>query len=377
MAHYDTIGRMYRILVVGRGIIGLSIADELARRGHEVTIASKFRGGIASQVAAGILPAPPELDATDPLDNLRRASHLRFPDWIEKLEKDTHGVAEFRRCGGIYLSRGRGEAASLRATVRQMRDEKIDFEELSDEQVVEIEPVLSHLVDHSDLTCFRVPNEWTVKPRSLVGLIETSCRKQRVQFLDVESLAFEPSPSMVKCIINVGGVRQEIAYDFICIAAGTWSNELLNPLGVDLPLEPRKGQMLVWKANDRHFGHVLNEGLLYSVCRDDGTILVGATVEDVGFDIEETSNELQKLRSFAFSLLPHLSELPEVDSWIGLRPCSLDGRPFLGEAIERTYVASGHFRSGIHLAPITAEVISDLIDGKDSDLDLSVFRVGR
>ena len=158
------------------------------------------------------------------------------------------------------------------------------------------------------------------------------------------------------------------------MAAGAWTPELLAPLGLELPVEPRRGQIVRWQLPEPLFQRVINEGPRYLVSRPDGHLLAGSTVEDVGFQDNTTDEGVAELVHFAHSLVPQLQEVRPVDQWAGLRPASLDGKPYLGPVPghPRISVATGHFRSGIHLAPATARLLRQLICGQATDLDLSL-----
>jgi glycine oxidase len=150
-------------------------------------------------------------------------------------------------------------------------------------------------------------------------------------------------------------------------------------LGLNLPVEPRRGQIVCWQRAPALLQRVINEGPRYLVCRSDGRLLVGSTVEDVGFAGETTAEGVDELVKFARELLPALRGLEPVDSWAALRPASLDGKPYLGRVpgLPRVWIATGHFRSGIHLAPATARLMRQLICDEPTDLDLGWFSPSR
>jgi glycine oxidase len=161
----------------------------------------------------------------------------------------------------------------------------------------------------------------------------------------------------------------------IIVAAGAWSTELLKPLNINLDVEPWRGQIVMWNAGRRLVHHVINEGPRYLVARPDGRLLAGSTVEDVGFDYSTTPAGIGGLVEFGQTLVPALSECRIELTWSGLRPRSRDGLPLIGriESVRNLIVATGHFRSGIHLAPATAECVGELVCGESCRVDLTPF----
>lgn len=161
----------------------------------------------------------------------------------------------------------------------------------------------------------------------------------------------------------------------ICVATGPWSHETLSDLGVDVPVEPLRGQMLMWQFEQPILHRVINEGPRYLISRKDGRLLAGSTVEDVGFDDRTTADGIAELTEFATSLIPSMRGRNPTAVWAGLRPGSRDGFPYLGRLphLENVIVATGHFRSGIHLAPATARIIGQLVGNHTVDIDLNPF----
>jgi glycine oxidase len=175
------------------------------------------------------------------------------------------------------------------------------------------------------------------------------------------------------------GEMNSIDVDAVCIASGAWSGQLVKSLGLSLPMVPVRGQIVLFKLEEQLFEPTTYEGARYIVARADGHVVVGATVEEVGFDSSTTDSELQELRRFAASIYPALSDDAYVKGWAGLRPATYDGFPYIGRLpnLENAFVAAGHFRSGLHLSTGTAAVIGDLIVGKQPEVNLNPFDPGR
>jgi glycine oxidase len=163
-----------------------------------------------------------------------------------------------------------------------------------------------------------------------------------------------------------------------CIAGGAWSRSLLERLGCRPQIKPMRGQMALL-SGQRLLKRVINDGHRYLVPRSDGRVLVGSTVEDVGFDKRTTAEAIGDLLRFALQLAPSLSDHHVERTWAGLRPGSADGLPYLGRLPElaNAFVAAGHFRQGLHLSTGTAVVMSELIRGQTPQIDLTPFRADR
>jgi len=186
--------------------------------------------------------------------------------------------------------------------------------------------------------------------------------------------------------VSAGG--KQFTGDKFLFAAGPWTQELIQPLGLPLPMQPVRGQIALYKidpavASNAKIanGPIINEGSRYLVPRTDGHIIAGATIEEVGFDCQTTDSEIAGLRSWAESVTEQLNDSTFVKSWAGLRPGTYDGFPYLGQLgeFENALVATGHFKTGLQLSPATAVVLADLVEGKNPDVDLkplSPSRVG-
>jgi len=163
--------------------------------------------------------------------------------------------------------------------------------------------------------------------------------------------------------------------DAVLVAAGSWSGELAESLGFSIPVQPVKGQIVLLKSEPGRLKHIVKHDRAYFVPRADGRILVGASMEMVGFSEGNTPNEVNALLNGLSRLLPGLADAPIERQWMGFRPGSPDGLPFLGPVQTRPglWVASGHYRNGVALAPITAHIISRWMNNEVPELDMSCF----
>lgn len=358
-------------LVIGAGIIGLSIADALCRSGHRVRLIDRrTTPQIASWAAGGILPPPVTRADDDPLERLRGLSHELYEDWCRELQAATGVTVPFDRCGGIYLGRTSGERIALQAAVAQWAAEGVKVERWNVQQLRRNEPGVSEPAESTPI--YFLPDEIQVRPSRILRALHARLAQYGVMVESVQQAHWDfESPEGPTLQTSQG----KMTADHYCLATGAWAPELLQPLGLNLPIEPRRGQMVLWQLDRVPLRHILNEGPRYLIARDDGHLLAGSTVEDVGFDGRTTTAAIAELVQFARSLLPVLAQVEPRQSWAGLRPWSPDATPFLGAVPGHPNIslATGHFRSGIHLAPATARLIQQLICGEQPELDLAPF----
>jgi glycine oxidase len=363
-------------VIVGGGVVGLSLAVELHRHGRSVRVVSRHATrDIASWAAAGILPPPIARALHDPLEQLRDLSHRLYPRWCQQLTVESGIEVTYDRCGGVYLGRAPGERISLQAALRQWQQDGVRIETWTHEQLRTHEPNLAN-VPASTAICY-LPDEGLVRPPRILKALRAVLQRAGVPVHEqVEAIGW---PDMPQGAVGVQTTLGTLWARHVCITAGPWTRELLTLLGIDLPIEPRRGQIVLWRLPRPPVQRVINEGPRYLVPRHDGHLLVGSTVEDVGFENMTTEEGISELVRFARDLIPQLRQVEPVDQWAGLRPASLDGKPYLGPVPGHPgiSVATGHFRSGIHLAPATARLMRQWICGESSDLDLSWFSITR
>ncbi len=365
-------------LIVGGGVVGLSLAYELVC--HDMTVHVIDRGPIgreASWAGAGILP-PTNLDtAIDPLDRLRALSHILHHEWAKRLLDETGIDTGYRQCGGIILARSIGEAASLHAFAAMLGELEIEVKRLSAADVTELEPALSEVAASQLKAAYALPGEAQLRNPDHLRALAVACQQRGVQITG-------NCPAVDFDIANdrIAGLRTEsevLHADRYCIASGAWTERLLDRLGVTTGIMPIRGQMAMFKCDERPFEHVLNEGPRYLVPRDDGRVLVGSTEEEAGFDKSTTEEGVGELIALARELVPALRDSPVENTWAGLRPGSFDGFPYIGAipGLDNAFAAAGHYRSGLHMSPGTATVLCQLMLGETPEIDLSPFRVGR
>jgi glycine oxidase len=356
------------VLILGGGVIGLTVAYSLARENIRVEIVDRDDfGQEASWAGAGIIPPGNPASARTPFDRLRALSSEAFPALSRELRERTGIDNGYLRCGGLVIPEDHEDADD-----QEWRGEGIRCEELTASEVRLLEPNLAagsgralHLPDTAQLR----------NPRHVKALV-AGCAS-----LGVRLRPGCPAVGLV-CGDQVTGVTTiegRLTAGHYVIASGAWSDSLLGQVGWRPGIRPVRGQIALLNTGAPLIRRVLMHGKRYVVPRPDGRVLVGATEEDVGFDKRTTAAAIRDLLDFAISLVPGLADAPLERSWAGLRPGSPDGLPFLGRVpgVANLFVAAGHFRAGIQLSPGTATLMTELILGRPPTIPLDAFRLDR
>jgi len=362
-------------LVIGAGVIGLSLAYEAARAGLRVRVIDSGQPGReASWAGAGILP-PAGLPVNHPLEKLRAQSNRLHAEWAETLRAETGIDNGYRRSGGLYLEREPQAAAALVRAAAEWRRAGIRVEDLSAAAIRDLEPMLCPR-EPVAAACM-LPDEAQIRnPRHLKALL-IACAKRGVEVTGgIAAEDFDLRGGRVEAVRTSTGRLPAGAF---CVTAGSWSGSILGRLGCRPAIKPIRGQMALLSATRPLLTRIINEGPRYLVPRPDGRVLAGSTQEDVGFDRSTTPGGIEGLLRFAISLVPALADAQFERCWAGLRPGTLDGLPYLGRVpgAENAFVAAGHFRSGLQLSPGTAVAMAKLVRGEQPAIDLAPFRVDR
>lgn len=364
---------MHDVLIIGGGVIGLSLAYELAGQGVTCALVDQGQlGREASWAGAGILPPGNPQFSRTPEQRLRAASHVLWPALSERLRTETGIDNGFLRCGGIEVHTGPSQG-QLEDELCAWRDEGVTAEWASGDDVFRAEPALSR--DVSAAIC--LPGMAQVRnPRHLRALV-AGCARRGVRLLPGTPVcAFERAGERIVAVLTPAG--RIVAGRFV-VAAGAWSSGLLSQAGCVAQVRPLRGQIVLLAMHPCPFQQVIHCGPRYLVPRGDGRVLVGSTEDSVGFDRQATAGGVGGLIEFAVSLVPELARAAVERAWAGLRPQSADGLPYLGRArgSENLFVATGHFRSGLNLSPITAVLMAQAVLGRPTDLPLEPYDVNR
>jgi glycine oxidase len=365
-------------VILGGGAIGLALAWHSARAGMRVQLIERGEPGRqTSWAAAGMIPPAPTR-TTDAYQALASLSYQLHAEWNGTLTLLTGIDVEYEKCGGVQLARSAGEAAALVAAARQWQEDGIRTHRLSPDELARLEPALQAAVKSNSIrAAYHLPDEAQLRtPRYLKALL-AACRLSGVEIAtQVRVDGWQRHAGRVVAVETSAGCFHGALF---CVAAGVWSSELLRPLGHPVDIRPWRGQIVLYAPGEVGLQHIVCEGPNYLVPRRDGHILVGSTVEDVGFDDSTTPAAVDELTHFAATLVPRLAHTPVARGWAGLRPGTADGLPYIGQLPEwpNVYVAAGHFRCGISMAPGTAVVMHQLMTGEKPVVHLDRFRLAR
>ena len=362
---------MTEVLIIGGGVIGLSIARQLHKKGvREITILERGRtGGEASYAAAGMLAPNAETDETDDFFHLCNDSNKLYPAFARALFDETGVDIELERSGTLYLAFTEADVKEIRHRFGWQTKANLAVEHLNAESVRKFEPFVSP--DVREALFF--PNDRQVENRKLLAALRKYAELNQIEIVEnakVKRLVIENEK-----VVSAETVNRKFAAETIVLATGAWTS-FISADGLSLPkVKPIRGQMLAFQTAKRLFQTVIYSPRGYLVPRLDGRILVGATVEDVGFDRTTTDAGINFLRKNALEIAPSLINLNIVEKWSGLRPFAADGLPVLGAfpEIENVFIATAHYRNGILLAPVTAEIMANLIVGNAASKYLKVF----
>ncbi|MEJ7713801.1 MAG: glycine oxidase ThiO [Pyrinomonadaceae bacterium] len=368
-------------LIIGGGVIGLAVARELAECGlQKVTVIERAAlGAESSHAAAGMLAPQAEADCADDFFRLACAGRDLYPLFSERLREETGIDIELDPTGTLYVALTSADEEEIEHRFRWQQTGGLAVEKMTAADALLFEPHLSPYVR----SALRFPNDTQVEPRRLVTALAASAHARGVQLLvgsEVTSIIIDNR--------RVCGVEtaQEgpIFAGKVVIASGAWTSHLLRGTleshnALPPSVTPVRGQMLCFDARPPIIRHVVYSPRGYLVPRRDGRLLAGSTTEHVGFHKAVTGSGLHSITTHAAELAPSIGRLPVVDSWAGLRPGTFDNYPLIGEssAIENLYFATGHYRNGILLAPITAQLITGMVTRGERSPLLKAFAPDR
>jgi glycine oxidase len=362
----------FDVAVVGGGIIGGAVALELARAGGRVVLLDRQQPGQeASWAAGGILSPSFEVPEALPLVPLSRASLALYPDFIAAVESASGRTVGFRRDPALQIFFG-GEAERARdALVAVHKSTGLPSQTISIEEARRLEPTLNPAMTAAAL----LPEEGRVDNRQLTAAVLDAARGAGVEIRSgnaVTSLLQEGS----RCAgVQAGG--ESIAAKNVVIAAGCFSAQI-EAVARYAPTRPARGQMVALRSTKVKFDRVIASARGYVIPREDGRLIAGSTVEDAGFEKAVTPAGLQKILATAVEIGPDLASATVVETWSGLRPDTPDHLPILGPTdVEGLWMATGHFRNGILLAPITARLIRQWLEEKPLSVSVEEFSAMR
>lgn len=345
------------VLIVGGGIVGLSTAYELAGYGLAVTLLERGEiGREASWAGGGILPPASWYVDHPALDAFAIDADSVHAELSQQLLAETGIDDEYTRCGALYQQTPEN-AAVLAATFDRWRSLGVEVQ--------------------TDGPAHFVPAEAQVRNPRRLRALAVACARRNVRLVtDSPVVGFDTAAGgVVRAVRTVG---ETYACDAMCLCAGAWTPELATIGCSRAPGAPVRGQMLLVRPQKR-LERIVHRYPYYAVPRRDGLVLIGATVEAAGFEKQTTAAGLVELQRAAGQIDPALADAALVRHWAGLRPASADALPQIGRlpGYENAWVASGHHRSGLQLAPPTARLVGAMIRGVPCDLPAAPFDPAR
>jgi glycine oxidase len=363
------------VVVIGGGVMGCAVAWRLAAAGASVRVLERaVPGAEASSAAAGILAAQEEAEGPGPLFELCLASRARFPAVVAELQSEVGMDVGYRPTGLLSVAATDAEADALETRYGWQRERGLRVEWLRGTNVQAAEPAL----DPRFQAALSFPDDHQLEPRAYLKALSLAAMRAGATFT---------TGAQVRRIVTEGdraiGVEldgETVAAETIVVAAGSWSS--LVP-GAGLParaVRPMRGQIVQLETRPPAVRGTIVAPGGYLVGRADGRLLVGSTMEHAGYDRRVTAGGIHHVLDLALTLAPSLRDAPVTETWANFRPTTPDRLPALGLApVRGVVVATGHFRNGILLSPITALVVRSLVlEGKAPDgMDLAAFRPDR
>ena len=369
---HDHNGASPDVVVIGGGVIGLAVAWRAAQAGLLVTVLERGRpGGETSHVAAGMLAPISEASPNErAVLALGRRSAVTYHEFVAELIEASGRDPGYLPCGTLAVARDADEAEALEREFDMRRGLELEVRRLRPSAARRMEPALAPTLR----LALEVPHDHAIDPRQLTGALVQAVKRAGAVLRDGAEVAeVVVDDGRIVGVVLSGGER--VPASRLVIAAGPWSGQLEGlPSAARLPIRPVKGQILRLRdpGGPGLLGHVLRTAGGYVVPRGDGRYVLGATMEERGFDRTVTAGAVFELLRDAIELVPGLSELALEECSAGLRPTTPDGAPAIGPgAIPGLHWATGHYRGGILLAPLTAELVVSALLGAPPSAELA------
>ena len=361
------------VVIVGGGIIGLSLAQELALQQLTVTVLERGQiGQEASSAGAGILAPRAEMEEAGPLAQLLLASRKIYPEFVKQVSRRSGLSIDFSISGLLSVALDLEQQTELDRKRQQQTELGLEVQSFSREETLRMESCLNPEL----LSALYFPEEGYVDNRELVEGVRLACLQLGVRLVpECSVLTVKAERDVVLGAETSSGF---FASRRVVIAAGSWSGQIPTGLPYALPVKPARGQMVAVKVPGLALRHVVYGSSGYLVPRKDGRVLLGSTVEWVGYDKQVTLDGVQQITASAVALAPALRSSTFIECWAGLRPFCEGGLPLLGPTeIDGLYLATGHFRNGLLLAPITAKLMTEVIVARNIPKILEPLLPGR
>ncbi|AOZ94116.1 glycine oxidase ThiO [Paenibacillus crassostreae] len=363
------------VIIVGGGVIGSSIAYYMSARGMKVILLERDRlGSQASNAAAGMLAVQAEITEAGPMYDMARASRALFPQLAMDLKELTGIDIGLKRKGMLRVAATEADVGEVQRILDFQKKEGERAEWLSAKQVRQQEPGISSEIQGA---MFVEEDSHVDAPELCYAYAKAAAAlgAQINEFTEVKSLLYTQGR-----ITGVVTGEEELFADQVVVASGTWSGPLLAQAGLTCPIYPVKGECFSVLSHSQLIQSTIFSDGCYLVPKKGGRIVVGATMIEHSYDRRVTIGGISKLLEAAKRILPDIVDAEWEQAWCGLRPQTMDGLPYLGEhpKLKGLYVATGHYRKGILLSPITGKLVADWAEDKSEQvLSLASFRVDR
>lgn len=362
------------VVIVGAGVVGCAIAYALSRLTTlRIIVCERGTPGCeASNAAAGVLAVASGRARRGVLLELRRISAGLFPALVAELEEETGIAMGYRRAGLLSLAFSVEEAEALQDLVRHRRTQAMHCEMLERSEVLDREAAV-----HPQLCAAALfPDECSIDSGRLVTALVEAARNRGVEFrVRTAVRSLQGGRGTIRLAMNDESIEATTAI----VAAGAWCGEVLSGCGIKVPLRPARGEMAALRPVAWQLRHMLAAGDTYLVPCGSGEVLLGSTTAFVGFDKRVSQAGLAALRLAAEQMVPQIAAAPLLRAWAGLRPCSTIRRPIIAPlpGLENVILATGHHRSGILLAPVTAQLVAEMITERAPTVPLRPFSFRR
>lgn len=362
------------VIIIGAGVIGLATAEQLLLQGAKVTLIERNEVGLESSWAGGGILSPLcPWDYSDDVNRLSQYSAQLFPQWTSNLYKASGTDPEYLISGMKILS---FVDKKIIEDWRLQYPTKIKYLATSHTDTHLNKKHYPGYRDQENNSSILMPDIAQVRnPRLLKSL--------HIRVLQLGGKIIE------NCVVNQINIRNhnvhslttaqgQIFADYYVISAGAWSKTLLGSHALGIDIKPIKGQMLLFKFNEPPITNILIKDDVYVIPRQDGHLLVGSTIEDVGFNKKTTITARNNLMQKAREILPSLDKMPIIKQWAGLRPATKKNSPYIGRhsTLSNLFINAGHFRYGIVMAPASAEILTNEITNHSQKIDISPYQPG-
>ncbi|HEX7063463.1 MAG TPA: glycine oxidase ThiO [Bacillales bacterium] len=364
-----------KVIVIGGGVIGLASAFECANRGYEVVVLEKGTcGGQASGAAAGML-APFSEISEDPDDFFRLCyeSLKLYAEWQREVKQRSEMEFEYKQSGSLHAVFHDAERLGLETTINWQNELGVEAHLLDQNDLSKMEPEMTCNISEA----VYYPEESHLYSPNYVKALEAACRKTGVvihEYADVTDVIPRKDGVTIKA-----GKRLYLDGDALVICAGAWAGQWEKTFGVSIPIVPIRGQICAYHLPQDTVRKIVFTSQGYFVQKANGSLVCGASEDIAGFDTSVTEEGISRLERWSKVVFPFLEKERLDHRWAGLRPSTQDGFPLLGRLRDAPNVifATGHYRNGILLSPITAKTVGDLLDREKPIVPLKMFKPDR